>query len=141
MRLPTTPPETDWESVMALKTKSGTVAGPVTLICATVCFLGVLGLFVVLFILVPDRADIYVRTLIPTLAAIGSASVLWIKAHAVQRSATQENEQIFANVVDAAEKAENATKVVDKRLNGELDARIQKAVLTALQTTETKKGN
>jgi hypothetical protein len=114
---------------MALKTKNGTVAGPITLICATVCFLGVLGLFAFLFVIVPDRADIYVRVLIPSLTSIGAAAVVWLKTHAAQINATAENEQIYA-------KANEAVKTVDKRLNGELDARIEGAITKALVTVQ-----
>src|SRR3954452_4255192 len=121
---------------MALKTKSVTV-GPVALVCITVSFLAILALFAYLFVIVPDRADIYVRVLIPTLTSIGAAAAVYIKAHSVQQNNTLENETINNNVIAAAEKAEDVQKTVDRRLNGELDGRIQEAISKALVSVQS----
>lgn len=118
------------------KTAKGTVIDPVAMLCATVCFLGMLATFIILALYGDsDRISELLRPLIPTLAALGSACLLWVKNHQGQELNTQQNVVIAEKADEAALLAENANTVVTQRLDGELDARIKNAVLEALHPT------
>lgn len=123
---------------MPIKTAKGTTIGPVALICATICFLAMIAALVVLIIVAPQSSEIYLRPLIPTLAALGSAALLWFKTHQTQELNTQQNVVIAEKADEAAVKAEQATEVVSKRLNGELDARLENAITRALDLQKEK---
>lgn len=108
---------------MPLITKGGTTYGPVALVCATICFLASLAMVVYLITEYPAQAEVYIRPLIPTLVTAGGFLILWLK----QRKSSEENAHISAQVHDNTQRLES-------RLNGELDRRIEEAVIKALET-------
>lgn len=116
------------DQMNALKLRDGTIVGPVTMICATLAFLGVLACFLILFLIQPAQADVYVRSLIPVLASVGATALIWFKAHTVQQRNTEENVAINSNVITAAKKADDASAVATKvaeQVDGQLETKIE----------------
>lgn len=116
---------------MPLQTKGGTTYGPVVIICATICFIASGLMLVYLITRYPDQAEVYIRPLIPSLITLGAALVLWFRT----QKSSEENRHISHQVADAAGKADTAASAAQSaatRLNGDLDKRIEEAVIKAL---------
>lgn len=108
-----------------IKFANGTTIGPVTIVCSTVLFLGMFACFVLLM-LYGDYTKLanVLRPLIPVLATVGSALLIWVKAHDVQTINLQQSETV--------NKVSDQVAATQSKLNGELDTRIASAVATAL---------
>lgn len=122
---------------------NGTRIGPVTIVCSTVLFLAVLAGFVVLDLYGnPDNTLKLVGPALPVLATIASALLLYVKAHTVQQTAALQGQQAVTTAAEAKATVEQVGKAVADvdqqvadnatRLNGELEAKIAKAVAAAL---------
>lgn len=130
---------------MPIKFANGTTIGPVTIVCSTVLFLAMIASFIVLALYGnANNVATFIRPLIPTLATIGSALLIYVKTHNVQNTTVQQGQAAAATAADAKVAATDAKSAVDHvsqqvtdtqaKLNGELDARIQSAVTAALES-------
>lgn len=128
---------------MAIQTPRGYQISPIAMMCATVCFLGVIACFVifVLFGNVDNTRTLgeVIRPLIPVLASVGSALVVYIKLKSTSQINTQQNIAIAERadtIVDKSDKAASlaaeAAATVSTTFNGDLDQRIAEAVAKAL---------
>lgn len=121
---------------LPIKFSNGTTIGPVTIVCSTVLFLAMIACFVILALYGnADQIATFIRPLIPVLATIGSALLLFVKTHTVQTTALEQGQQAASTAAEAKSAVEHVSGQVEatqKQLNGALDARIANAVSTAL---------
>lgn len=122
---------------------NGTRIGPVTIVCSTLLFLAMIACFVILA-LYGDPNSIYkfIGPVIPVLGTFATGLLLWVKAHTVQVSATQQAAQAAENAAKAEQTAQHVndtvtqvgTQVADNahQLNGELNGKIINAIFAAI---------